>query len=555
MIEDRPLHLFQPFSSSPVDNETFFALTLSEWVTLVILLTIATIARLTFFNGSFGSDDLVYLARAVQISEGIWSSANYNGALRYGFNIPAGFFIYLFGVNLIAVNLWPLLCSLAEIATVYLFALNLWDRRAALYSGLILVCMPLHIAVSTRIHADPVVSFFLTLSFVLFFVAERRRSPLLYFLTGIAMGLVFWTKELAAVTLFAFALYPLPARRLDIRWLYILGGGLIMLFAHFILMQIITGDPLHLFKVTLGAVNRNFIQGGDSEDRIGYYFWYLFVDIKHTWLAPFLATTAIFIIARRRLLSLHVDAGTAYVTFWLVSLLVVLSFMPVSVSPLRFVMKQSNYLTLFLAPIALLAGYLVVRFPRRIGFMVLAVIMTGGLALGALEQQAYHVFTSNSKAAVEFAKAHPDSWIVGSTNNGNIARVYSILNRDPALEDRFGYLSKGALPKEVDASAVGRMTGGYAVLDWETMEWGSDAMKLDTPPRCWQEITRLVPTGFGFSQTLVKGMLAIIDALPESVGRRLAPPLQRLSQPQPAIVYRVDGADLWCKRGKDTVAD
>ena len=40
--------------------------------------------------------------------------------------------------------------------------------------------------------------------------------------------------------------------------------------------------------------------------------------------------------------------------------------------------------------------------------MVLAVIMTGGLALGALEQQAYQVFTSNSKAAVAFAKAHPE---------------------------------------------------------------------------------------------------------------------------------------------------
>ena len=95
------------------------------------------------------------------------------------------------------------------------------------------------------------------------------------------------------------------------------------------------------------------------------------------------------------------------------------------------------------------------------------------------------------------------------------------------------------------------MTEGYAVLDWETMEWGSDAMKLDTPPPCWQEITRLAPTGFGFSQTLVKSALAIIEVLPESVGQRLAPPLQRLSQPRPAIVYRVNGTDFWCERWKD----
>ena len=183
--------------------------------------------------------------------------------------------------------------------------------------------------------------------------------------------------------------------------------------------------------------------------------------------------------------------------------------------------------------------------------MVLAVIMTGGLALGALEQQAYQVFTSNSKAAVAFAKAHPESWIAGSTNNGNIALVYSILDKDPALADRFGYLKQGAFPERIKISTVDRMAEGYAVLDWETMEWGSDAMKLDKPPPCWQEIIRLVPTGFGFSQTLVKGMLAIIEAFPESVGRRLAPPLQRLSQPQPAIVYRVNGTDFWCERWKD----
>jgi hypothetical protein len=509
-----------------------------------------------FFNGIFGSDDLIYLARAVQISEGIWSSANYNGALRYGFNIPAGFFIYLFGVNIFAANLWSLLCSLVEIATIYWFAFSVWDRLTALYCTLILVCMPLHIAVSTHLHADPVVSFFLTLSFVLFFLAERRHSSLLYFFTGISMGLVFWAKELALVTLFAFALYPVLFRRFDIRWIYIVGGGAVMLFAHFALMTVIAGDPLHLFKVVTGQMKRSLIASNPAEDPAWYYyFWYLFADIKHTWLAPFLAAVAVIAVVRRRLLSFPIDTGAAYVTFWLVSLLMVLSFTPVSWEPLRLAHKQSNYLMLFLAPIALLAGYLVARLPRRIGFTLLAVIMAGGLALGALEQQAYHVFTSNSKAAVAFAKDHPDSWIAGSTNNGNIARVYSILNRDPALEGRFGYLHKGTLPEKLEVSVTERMTGGYAVLDWETMEWGSDAMKLDTPPRCWQEITRLAPTGFGFSQTLVKGTLAIIEVLPESVGRRLAAPLQRLSQPRPAIVYRVDGADFWCERGKDSAAN
>ncbi len=549
MTQNYSPSLSQPFSSKP-RNVAAFAWDLPAWAVLMAVLMLATIMRLMFFNGIFGSDDLVYLGRAVQISEGSWSSANYIGSLRYGFNIPAGFFTYLFGVNLFAANLWSLLCSLGEIATIYWFALNVWDRRAALYSSLILVCMPLHIAVSSRIHADPIASFFLTLSFFLFFVAEQQRRPLLYFVTGLAMGLVFWTKEVLLIALFVFALYPLLARRFDLRWLYIVGGGLTMLFAHFLLMFVIAGDPLHLFKITTIQIDRKLIHS-NSEDQVWYYFWYLFVDIKHTWLAPFLAAITIIAVIRRRFLSVNIDTGIAYVVFWLISLIAVLSFTLISWEPLRFIPKQSNYMTLFLAPIALLAGYLVARFPRRIGFMVLAVIMVGGLALGALEQQAYQVFTSNSKAAIAFAKAHPESWIAGSTNNGNIALVYSILDKDPALADRFGYLKQGAFPERIKVSTVDRMAEGYAVLDWETMEWGSDAMKLDKPPPCWQEITRLVPTGFGFSQTLVKGMLAIIETFPDSVGRRLAPPLQRLSQPQPAIVYRVNGTDFWCERWKD----
>jgi len=40
--------------------------------------------------------------------------------------------------------------------------------------------------------------------------------------------------------------------------------------------------------------------------------------------------------------------------------------MPVSLTPLRFVMKQSNYLSLFMAPIALLAGYQIARTPAQI---------------------------------------------------------------------------------------------------------------------------------------------------------------------------------------------
>jgi 4-amino-4-deoxy-L-arabinose transferase-like glycosyltransferase len=547
MIED---HI--SYSSPSGSAQLIKQVAMPEWPVLVALLVFAVVVRLAFFNGSFGSDDLVYLAEAVQISEGIWTSSDYIGALRYGFNIPAGFFAYLFGLNSFTINLWSLLCSLAEIVTVYLFAASLWNRRIALYSGLILICMPLHIAVSTRLHSDPVVSFFLTLSFVLFFLAERQRNRLLYLLTGIAMGLVFWAKEIVtAIMLFAFAFYPLIFRKLEIRWLLVIGGGLIMLVAHFMLMIVIADDPLHVFKLAMTSLDRAYTHG-NLEDEVWYYFWYLFIDIKHTWLAPFLAAAMVITVIYRRVQS-AVDEGVFYVTFWLVCLLTVLSFTPIKINPLQFIVKQSNYLSLFLAPIALLAGYQIAQLSRRTAVITLLTTLIGGVALGALEQQAYNVFTSNSKAAVEFSKKHTDSWIIGSINNGNIALMHSIFEKNPDLKNRFIYLDKELLEKRPEMPAIAMATPGYVILDWETMPWGRDAVQLTKPLSCWQEVTRLIPTGFGLSQPITEGILSTIKHIPGVVGQQLATPFQKLSQPKPAIVYRVDRSTLWCD-GKEVPA-
>jgi hypothetical protein len=83
---------------------------------------LALVVRLVIYNGAFGSDDLTYFQRAAELARGEWTSANYNGALRYGFNLPVAGFIALFGESLFVANLWPLACSLIEISAVYIFA-------------------------------------------------------------------------------------------------------------------------------------------------------------------------------------------------------------------------------------------------------------------------------------------------------------------------------------------------------------------------------------------------------------------------------------------------
>ena len=518
--------------------------------TIIAILVIVSMAvRLVFFNGPFGSDDLVYLERAVQISEGIWTSADYNGALRYGFNIPAGFLIFLFGKSSFVANLWPLICSIAEVVAVYLFGQVLWGQRVALYSAMILAFLPLHVAVATHIHADPIVSFFLTSSFILFYFAERNQVRWLYFLAGIVMGWVFWVKEYAVITLFPFVLYPFLWRKVNLKWAYVIGGGLFMLLAHLALMTFISGDPFHLFRVISHQVNRDVIEKGAGNLSVWYYFKYLLFDIKHTWLAGILAFFGILSIAADKWRARLLPDGTLYVVFWLLSLIFFLSFFPISLSPLRFAMKQSNYISLFLAPLALLSGYFLCRLRKPIGISLFLVTLIGGFFLSGLEQQDYRLFTSNSKAAVEFEVSHPDALFYGTQSNSNIAMEYSILDSNPDIANRFRLL--GDMADSTKISATNSRTT-YVILDAETMSWGGNSTLMKKAPECWKPIETLQPAGLGAGKYVLEILrTGARTLLPESLWERFSRSFDKLMRPAPATVYQIELENLWCTKTTD----
>jgi len=503
---------------------------------LTLILFLSLFIRLFFFNGEFGSDEVVYLSRSLDVTNGQWPSSNYNGALRYGYNIPSGLLIYLFGLNMFTANLWPLICSLVEISLVFLFAWQYINHKAALFSALLLAFMPLHVAVATRLHADPVVSMFLTLSFVAFYKAERESSKGLYFMTGIFLGCVFWVKELASVAFFAFLLYPIFIRKIKTQWLYLVSGGLVMLLAHFALMEFIAGDPLHAIKTVSGQMSRGFIGAIQGEDDPWYYFHYLFLDIKHTWLTPFLALPALLLFRKTTPLGGDGDA-LKYAIFWLISLLVVLSFFPVSVTPLRFAMKQSNYLTLFLAPLALIAGAALSALPRRTAYLLTALTLSGGFLLAALEQQDYRVFTANSRGLLVFSENHPNQDIYGSVNNGRIACFHQIINNKDCNNSNIHEFSE--IPADTSDISDGKV---FTVIDRETLDWGIHDKKIVDVPPCWHEIETVTPASIGNSHFILDSILKVSQFLPAN----LADKFREMQNPKPAKIYTANLANIWC---------
>lgn len=511
---------------------------LLEVLSIVVL---ALFVRIAFFNGPMGSDDVVYLARSIDVADGHWSGANYNGALRYGYNIPSGFFIYIFGLNEFTANIWPLLCSCIEITAVFLFARKYFGRKAALLAGLFLVFMPLHVAVSTRYHADPVVSMFLTLSFIFFYKAECENSKLYYFITGILLGCVFWTKELVAVTFIAFLIYPIYIRKIKVEWVYLFYGGLVMLLGHFLLMHIINGDPLHAFKVVLGQINSSFLEAGRGEDSPWYYFYYLFIDIKHTWVVPIFSLFIIYFLLSSNLIN---NDALKYSIFWLMSLLIVLSFFPVSFDPYRFVMKQSNYLTLFLAPLALISGVAISMMSNSIIFILNIIIIFGGLILSALEQQSHQNFTANSRSLIEFSKTSHAKYIYGTKNNSNIYCFSMLINNRECKNSKINELSKMPsinIGKFKENKNMESNDAVYVILDMETISWGNNvSLKPESVPACWVSKGKLKPASYGLGKEILSAIRkGVVMIKHENLSRIILASIDDLYFPKPAYIYAI----------------
>jgi 4-amino-4-deoxy-L-arabinose transferase-like glycosyltransferase len=509
---------------------------------LALVLFFALLARLVTYNGAFGSDDLTYFARAAELARGEWTSANYNGALRYGFNLPAAGFMALFGPSLFVANLWPLACSLIEIGAVYAFTNSAMNPRAAVFAALLLAAAPLHMAVATRIHADPVVAMFVTVSFVLLYFGALVRRPGLLFAAGLSIGGIFWAKELAAVTWFAYLPMLLFFRGQWRNIIYVAAGTAAMLLLHGLLMTAIAGDPLHLVKVVLGALQRNFIDGGHGEDGAAYYLRYLFVDLRHSGALAFFAIASVALVPRWLRQAGRPISGFVFAGMWCLGLLAVLSVFPVSLWPLRFTMKQSNYITLFIAPIALLAGMAIATLPRTLGRLALAMCLALGLMLGALQQADYRAFAANSKALAAFALEHPRAVIIGSVNNS-------------AMGSLWGRLQYPDVPKaeilsfrEVEAAAAQsqqRLRDAdeiFAVFDRQNIHWFAGTAPVTAALPCWRHVHKLVPSGLGLGN-----QFAEVSSRMFAPVRPLAEALDRLALPAPADIYRVDGADVMCR--------
>lgn len=399
------------------------------WLGLGVVLLVAALLRVFLFRGFRGSDDAIYAARALEVATGLWLPSDYNGALRYGVNLPMASAVLLWGRSETVLALWGVACSLAEIAVVYGYTWRVWGTRSAIFSGLILATLPQAIDSATNMTADAPFAAWLTLSLVLLYFGCQSKRVLLLFGAGLALGFSGWIKPEAALVfgvVFAImALAFMPDRR-QIIWIFL--GAVIAASLNLAMFAWAFDDPFYYVNVF-----SRMLQAGVSRPTswqsydANFYFRLLFIDGRILWLAPLLAVPGVW-------WALHqpdpVQQRAGYFTVsWMVLLLLFFSFFVYSLTPFRWIPKQANYALMFAAPIAILAGLALARLQQWLAMALMALVCVGGLLLAVLDGYAHYLHATTHRATIRFAQAHPSDLVFASNQTLNLNQVFGLMGQ------------------------------------------------------------------------------------------------------------------------------
>lgn len=506
---------------------------------MLAVLLVAVLARWLGYSGFFGSDEVTYTESAFRVLRGDWTVNDYVGANRLGVNLPVAALAWIFGANEFGAAAYSLLCSLAEVVLVIWAGWRMFGRHAAVIAGLLMATLPTHVHFAGRIMADAPLCLVITAAFVLFFEGAQRRSSWLIFLGGVCAGLSFWIKP---VTMFVFGIlifYPLVERRFDRRWLWMVPGTLLAMAANGLLFKLLTGNFWYVIDNVRERRASGYLEAGAAAGEIAsdghYYLTFLLGKIYHTGVLGYLALAAMaWMWLRRRAPDDGEGAARRFVVFWLVGLVLILSLLPVGFNPLVFVPKQTNYMLMFLAPLCLLAGWLISRLRPLAMAVTTAVTVLVGLLFALLLQGSVAVFTANSSATLRQVQAQPDATFF-LMSNAYRAATFQALIGGPNLRARVYPIEAWQQPSLRAGQPVAAER--YAVIDEESYSWDSSRpfKRPQDVPTCWMPVGQIRGQPAGLGAPLMRTAAALPGLAGTSIGQRL----QGMSTPKPAHIYRV----------------
>lgn len=506
-----------------------------DWLYVVGILIFAGLIRAALFSRGLGTDEIVYISQAYHLLDGDFSRGIYLGAIRYGVNAFQALSIALFGNGIMGAGGLFFACSLANVLLAYWFALHLWGRGAAIWTGLTLAVLPIDVAVAGSFNPDPYLGLFIAASFVVFYLAEEQNRAILYFLAGLLTGWVFWIKEEVLIFGLVFIFLAWPGRPRRAGWLWFVLGGFGCIGADLAFFWVVYGDPFYQYSIVHKDVGGWLATQPVGDSSPWAYPRYLFVNLYHTGLLGWLALAGGLLMLRRQ-----AEPGRRFVLGWAIGLLLIFSVLPVSVAPLTFIRKQANYMEIFVLPLALLAGWFLAQQRRAVALALGGIMVASGIVLSALEQQVVRVVTVNGRAAAAFADTHAGTPVLGPLT----AQRQSMVER----------LLQGSLDSSSDIRPVADLRGlpliggsandivAYLVEDPQMQRWPdarTDGSLSDSLRRCLVAIGPLDQGDLGRGRSVVQALRDILSFLPAPYGAAALKATDPIWQVAPAQVYAV----------------
>jgi hypothetical protein len=401
-----------------------------------------------------------------------------------------------------------------------------------------LAVLPLDVTLAGSLNPDPYLALFIVASLIVFYFAEREDRSELYFFAGLLAGWVFWIKEEVIVFGLLFLFLALSERRWRRGWLWFLFGGALCAAADLVFFWSVFGDPLYHYRVVHEAVGDLIATQTFGETAPSTYLSYLFVKMYHTGLLGWLALAGGILMLRR-----SPEPGRRFVLGWAVGLLIIFSLLPASLAPFTLIRKQSNYMEIFVMPLALLAGWFLAQQRRGIAVLLGGAMIVSGILLSALEQQVVRVVTVNGRAAAVFAAAHPGTPTFGPLTAQRQSMVERLLVGSlNASSDIRPWADLSALtPGEGPAGDV----VAYLVEDPQMRIW-PDARKeaplSETLRRCLVPLGPLEQGDLGLGRSVVAAVRDILSILPAPYSAATLRATDSFWQVSPAQVYVITRA-------------
>jgi hypothetical protein len=263
-----------------------------------------------------------------------------------------------------------------------------------------------------------------------------------------------------------------------------------------------------------------------------YYPNNLLIDVRHTTLLGWLAVEGVVLVVRRLMRSGSDKSWElGYLLVWALGLLAVFSLFVARVNPIELIPKQTNYMTIFLAPLAVLGGFTITSLrPAWVRWLTFACYAFPSVILAGLLQQSVRSFTVNSRPTVALAREHPEKQLYVMTNAFRRQQWENLVS-GPSGGDNLRSLS------DLKTSEGAQ----WVVIDPQTLGWGaSDPDSIDELPGCWIKDGSVRPDiRLSAGSVVVSAISDGADMFPTSVRSKVRGVTGPLQHPSPAVLYVV----------------